>query len=144
MKFKPEIAILKWSVFAGGIYFLLISVAHLFGLKIPGLYIYFNVPSYDYQDKIISFMSFGWGIFFLQAAHEPIKSQKLVRAILIAGTGAIVGLIIINLSSEFSVLIPDTSVTIFWIETGLLALYLIWLIYYYRKVYLRLNVSNKS
>ena len=144
MKLKPEITILKWSLFSGGIYFLLISVAHLISLKIPGLYIYFSVPSYDYQDKIISFMSFGWGIFFLQAAHEPIKSLKLVRAILIAGTGAIVGLIIINLSREFSVLIPETSVTIFWIETGLLALYLIWLIYYYRKVYLLLNVQGES
>ena len=144
MKLKPEIAILKWSLFSGGIYFLLISIAHLISLKIPGLYIYFSVPSYDYQDKIISFMSFGWGIFFLQAAHEPIKSLKLVRAILIAGTGAITGLIIINVSSEFSVLIPDTSVTIFWIETGFLSVYLIWLIHYYRKVYLLLNIQGES
>ena len=131
---KPEIKILKWSLFAGGIYFILISIVHLIGIKIPGLYIYFNVPSYAYQDKITSFLTFGWAVFFIQASHDPKKNIHLVRSILIAGLAAILVLSYINLSTNFNDLSPNINITVYWIQVGVLTIYLFWLGVYYRKV----------
>lgn len=126
--------ILKWSLFAGGIYFFLISMAHIFALKIPGLYIYFNVPSYEYQDKIIAFLTFGWSIYFFQAAKNPVKQINVVKSILFAGAGAIIGLIYINMSTNFTDISHDISLIYFWIETIVLICYLIWLYIYYKQI----------
>jgi hypothetical protein len=131
---NPEIRILKWSLFAGGIYFILISIVHLIGLKIPVLYIYFNVPSHAYQDKITAFLSFGWAVFFIQVSQDPQKYIHVVRTILIAGLAAILILSYINLSTNFYDLSPNINITPFWIQVGILTLYLIWLFIYYRRV----------
>ena len=131
---KTEITILKWSLFSGGIYFILISIVHLLGVKVPGLYIYFNVPSYDYQDKIISFLAFGWGIIFIQASRNPIKYIYIIRSILIAGLAAICSLSYINLSTNFNDLSQNIYVIYFWIQTGILCLYLLWLFIFYNQV----------
>ena len=134
MIMKTEITILKWSLFSGGIYFILISIVHILGIKVPGLYIYFNVPSYDYQDKIISFLAFGWGIFFIQASRKPTKYIYIIRSILIAGLAAICSLIYINLSTNFKDLSQDIYVIYFWIQAGILCLYLLWLFIFYKQV----------
>ena len=122
---------LKWSLYLGGIYFFLISVVHIFTLKFPGFYIYFNVPSYEYQDKIIAFLTIGWSIFFIQAGANPLKYKSLIRSILLAGLAAVCGLSFINLSTNFSNYSPKISVTNFWIQVGVLLLYLFWLYFLY-------------
>ena len=33
----------KWSLLGGAIYFLLVAIVHMTGIKVPGLYIYPNV-----------------------------------------------------------------------------------------------------
>lgn len=131
---KTEITILKWSLFSGGIYFLLISIVHIVGIKVPGLYIYFNVPSYDYQDKIISFLAFGWGVIFIQASQNPTKYIYIIRSILIAGLAAISSLCYINLSTNFHDLSQNINVLYFWIQAGILCLYLLWLFIFYKQV----------
>ena len=133
-KIKTEITILKWSLFSGGIYFILISIVHIFGIKVSGLYIYFNVPSYDYQDKIISFLAFGWGVIFIQASQDPTKYINIIRSILIAGLAAIGSLSYINLSTNFHDLSQNINVLYFWIQAGILCLYLLWLFIFYKKV----------
>ena len=131
---NKNVAILKWSLLAGSVYFALVAVVHLLGVKIPGLFIYFNVPSFDYQNKIISFLSLGWSIFLYTAFLDPIKNIDLIKAILWAGFGAILGLCIINLSTDFTVLSDKIDVLVFWWEVLCLGIYLTWLIFYYRKV----------
>ena len=130
---KNKIGLMKWSLLGGGIYFMLICVVHLTGVKVPGLYIYFNIPSYDYQDKIIAFLTFGWGIFFVTAAGDT-GNLKLLRSILIVGLGAISGLIFVNLSSDFEMLSPGINTGYFWIQNFILGLYLLWLFLLYRKI----------
>ena len=125
--------ILKWSLLPGVIYFLGVGIVHMAGIKIPFFYIYFNIPSYGYQDKIISFLSFGWAIFFLTAFMNPIKNINLIKSILIVGFCAIIGLGIINLSTNFRDLAPASNVFIFWIELLFLSCYLIWLCVFFWK-----------
>ena len=116
--------ILKILLIMGGIYFLLVSIAHLIGLKMPGLFIYYNVPSYEYQDKIISFLAFGWSMFFFITSTDIIKYQSIVKILIIIGLIAVLGLSFINLTADFNLLYNEIDTTIFWIQTGILSIYL--------------------
>ncbi len=123
--------VLKWSLFAGAIYFLLVSIVHLLGYKAPVLFIYFNVPSYTYQDRIISFLAFGWAVFFFTAFTNPQSQSALVKAILVAGAGALIGLSNDNLVSNFLTMDASINTNIFWLETAGLFLYWLWLVVFY-------------
>jgi hypothetical protein len=118
---------LKWSLLGGAVYFLMVAVAHFFALKVPFLYIYYDLPSEAYQDKIIAFTTFGWSMFFV-AGYSSVKRMSLrsVRYIVIAGAGAVAGLGLINLFTNFNQLYADAQPLFYWIETGALSAYLIW------------------
>jgi hypothetical protein len=51
-------ALLKLALLAGVGYFCAMAAAHWASFKVPVLFIYFDVPFYEYQDKIISFCAF--------------------------------------------------------------------------------------
>lgn len=119
--------ILEYSLLLGAGYFFAISLAHLTGVKIPGLFIYYNIPSYPYQDQIISFLTFGWACFFYSAA----KNRVVVPSVLLSCFIAILGLLYINLFNDFDSLIEGASSTPFWIQTILLFFYLVWLVVFY-------------
>ncbi|NHZ87309.1 MAG: hypothetical protein GWP19_15805 [Planctomycetia bacterium] len=130
---NKNIQILKLLLLAGSIYFLLVAIFHLIGFKIPPFFIYYNVPSYVYQDRIISFLSFGWSIFLFTAFLNPILNKMLIRAILVAGAGAIIGLEIINAYTNFESISNIIDPTIFRLETLGLVVYLVLLTIYYIK-----------
>lgn len=130
---KRDINILKGLLFTGSLYFFLVSIAHLVGLKVPILFIYYNVPSYAYQDKIISFLAFGWSIFLFTTFSNPLKNKLLIRAILIAGAGAIIGLELINTYTDFESMATGINGNIFRLETLGLATYLTLLVIFYNK-----------
>ncbi len=103
----------------------------MWDLKVPILFIYFNVPSYAYQDRIISLLSFGWAVFFFTAFTDPQKNSALVKAILIAGAGAIFGLSLINITAGFQTLDPAVNTAVFWLEAAGLFAYWLWLVVFY-------------
>ncbi len=57
---SKQARLLKYSLLAGGLYFASVALAHASGVKVPGLFVCFNVPSNNYQDQIISFLASGW------------------------------------------------------------------------------------
>ncbi len=126
--------ILRLSLMAGAIYFFLMSVSHFLGLKIPGLFIYFDIPSYPYQDGIISSLTLGWSLFFYTAFTNPIKYIDLVKTILIAGASAIIILSFINIRTNFYILNNHSSIKIIWLEIILLFIYWFWLVVFYFRV----------
>jgi hypothetical protein len=128
---NKKLVILRWSLLAGSIYFLAISFVHLIDYKIPGLFIYFELPSYLYQDRITSFFAFGWSVFFFTAFKNLKQNIHLVKAILIAGAFAICILCLINLSPDIQILSNTKNITIIWIETSLLFFYWVWLVVFY-------------
>jgi hypothetical protein len=108
---------LKASLLFGAVFFLLIALAHLFGTRIPGLYIYYDKESFRFQDLIISALSFGWSVHFLNAYFNVNRPNMI--SILISGIVAIAILTRIN-NSENAGTIPR-------METALLFLYWCWL-----------------
>jgi len=131
---KKSSKILGLSILAGSIYFSLVAAAHLSGLKIPGLFIYFELPSYEFQDKIVALFALGWAMFFYSAYKDPLKYIGFVRAIIFAGAAAIIILCVINFSVNFSTLNKSTNIRIIWLQVILLFFYWLWLVVYYFKV----------
>ncbi len=123
--------VLKWMLVAGAIYFLGVAIMHMLRIKIPLLFVYFSVPSYGYQDRIISFLAFGWSVFLFSASLDPVKNRDAVRAVLIAGIGALFGLHIINVLTDFRTLSPDIHPAVFRIETRAFSVYVVALIIFY-------------
>ncbi len=122
---------LKWLLLTGAIYFLAVSIVHMLGIKVPLLFVYYTVPSYGYQDRIISFLSFGWSVFLFTASRDPVKNREAVKAVLIAGLAAIFGLNVINSVTDFHGLSPDIHPLVFQIETLGLSIYEAALIFFY-------------
>ncbi len=110
---------LRVLLLAGALYFLAIALVHLFGIKIPGLYIYYDVPSHRYQDQIISFLMFGWAWFFFIASRHVTWAKYLLVPLLVA----LVGLANVNLSNDFAAMGEGVTTTPYWIEFGLLTIY---------------------
>lgn len=126
---------LQITLFIGFFYFLLMAAAHIVGIKIPLLYIYFNLPSYGYQDKIISLLAFGWSVFFLKAALSPIHNRNIVQLLTIIVAVALAGLIRINYGTDFSQLGSAINPALFWYEFAALFIYWLLLLLSSRKFY---------
>ncbi len=123
--------ILKGLLLTGGLYFLAVSIAYMMRVKIPVLNIYYNVPSYGYEDRIISFLAFGWSVFMLSAAADPVENRSQVKAVLIAGIAATFGLHVINAITNFHKYAPDIHRRIFRFEALGLSAYVAALLYSY-------------
>ncbi len=128
---SKSVTTLKWLLLAGATYFLATSIVHMLRIRVPLLFIYYNVPSYGYQDRIISFLSFGWSVFLFTTSRDPVKNRGAVKAILIAGLGAIFGLTVINNVADFRALSPEINPSVFGMETLGLSAYVAALIFYY-------------
>lgn len=122
---------MKFTLYLGSAYFTLMSIAHLIGIKVPGLFIYYNVPSNAYQDRIIALLVYGWAVIFYTAAKT--NSKDLIKAIMLIGYTAISILSFINLTTDFSTYSDSINPTIFHLEVGGLLLYLMWLAISYKK-----------
>ncbi len=114
---------LKFLLHTGALYFLGVAVVHSLGVKVPGLFVYFNVPSYAYQDRIISFLAFGWsGLFYLTSRK---LDSDLIKYILVIGLIAILALLVNTLITNFEALAPNIQPWRFLII--ILGLFLYWL-----------------
>jgi hypothetical protein len=122
---------LKWLLSIGALYFLALAMVHMLGIKVPVLFVYYNVPSYGYQDKIIAFLAFGWSLFLFTTSRDPLSNRSQVKAILVAGIGAVSGLTVINQITDFEKLSPGIDPSVFQFETFGLSVYVGLLIYCY-------------
>jgi len=130
---NKEATILQWSLRGGAIYFTCIALAHSIGVKVPGLFIYFNVPSHAYQDHIIAFLATGWAVFYFVASIKPQDNPLAVTGVVLSSAVAIVGLMRINLLDDLVTLSPGVNVNYFWWQTIILALYVSWLLVFQLK-----------
>lgn len=121
-------ALLKYALLAGVVYFCCMAVAHYFGIRLPLLFVYYDMPFYAYQDKIISFAVVSYiALFYLAARHRVV-----VPAVLIVLGITVLGLVSVNLSDALAtVLAEGQTTTPYWIQTGLIAAYLVMLLVLY-------------
>lgn len=124
--------IFAWSFVPGSIYFLLVSVVHMAQVKVPVLFVYFDVPSHAYQDRIISLLAFGWALFFY-LAFKMVKWGKSLWTVLQITSGAygIMAFTLINSSGELTEKLEMATTLPYWIATAGLAVYLVWLMVWF-------------
>lgn len=110
--------LLRLGLLACVLYFVSMSVAHFFGIKVPVLFVYYDTPFYAYQDKIISFAVLSYVGLFYAAARDI----KVVPIALIVLAFTILGLTSVNLSDALaSVLADGQPVWPYWAQTAMLA-----------------------
>lgn len=110
-------------------YFLAMSAAHFIGYKVPLLFIYYDVPSEVYQDKIISFCAFSYAMF----AFAALRARAAVIPFIIAMAGVVVGLSLVNLSPSLEEIIGEASTMMYWAQTGVIGLTVVLLVVLYAK-----------
>ena len=130
---KKNITVLRNLILAGSIYFVAVAIVHQIGIKIPLLFIYFDVFSFEYQDRIISFLAFGWAVFFFSAYKISIKNIEIVKYLISAGTVGVLGLTLNNLRTDFSKISSKSNIWFHWVGTFALLIYLVSLIVFYKK-----------
>ena len=118
---------LRIGLWAGVAYFCCMAVAHFFGFKYPLLFVYYDVPFYAYQDKIISFAVVAYVCLFVNAA----LNRSAVPFALIALGVTVLGLSAVNVSAALAAVLDGRSTRVYWLQTGLIAAYLVWLLVLY-------------
>lgn len=119
----PNLA-LRLALWAGVAYFCCMAVAHFFGLKYPLLFVYYDVPFYAYQDKVISFAVVAYVCLFANAALH----RGAVPAALVALGVTVLGLSAVNASDALASVLDGRSTRAYWMQTGLLAAYFVLLL----------------
>ncbi len=113
---------LTLSLLLGSIYFITMSIAHYFSIKVPFLFVYYDTPFYGYQDKIISFSLIAYITLFYTAAFE----NKVVPACLFVMLGTVLGLSNINISQDLKQLLkPNQTTYMYWFQTAFIFSYLV-------------------
>jgi len=126
MNSKPT----RYAFLAGVAYFCCMAVAHLFGIKVPVLFVYYDTPFYAYQDKIISFAVCAYIALFYSASKH--RSVALNAIIVLAAT--VLGLSSVNLSDALASVLQEGQSTLpYWLQTGAIAFYLVVLLALYIK-----------
>ncbi len=128
MKKKLEIVLL-----VGAVYIYCVAVLHFIGIKIPPFYIYYDVQSTIYQDRIISILSFSFATFMF--ARYKLKTKEIVTYIIFAGVVGVIGLFVNN----YLTLNAFRNNQTYWIEITFLALYIGVLYYQYHKYIKSIN-----
>lgn len=108
---------------AGAVYFFLVALVHTMGWHVPGLFIFFDVPSQAFQDQIIGLLAFGWALWLAESARRCRRDPHAsITPLLVAGAVAIVALARIVLLTPLPTSTPSTGW--YWVQIGVLAAYI--------------------
>ncbi len=122
--------ILKYSFLVCTIYFVCMSIAHFFGIKLPILFVYYDIPFHAYQDKIISFCVVTYAILFYGAYQNRVLAPYAILSMI----ATVLGLSLINFSGALKSVLNDGGTTMmYWLQTGMIAGILVWLVVFYMR-----------
>jgi hypothetical protein len=97
----------------GAVYFAALGLAHLVGIKLPLLFIYYDIPSEAYQDRIIGALALGWALWFWR------EGKAVSRSLLLAGFITLFALAV------NTALLGGLAGIQHWLQLGLLGVYLV-------------------
>ena len=100
-----------------------------FGLKCHVLFVYYDVPFYACQDKLISFAAVAYICLLVNAARHAVA----VPAALVALGVTVLGLDAVNVSDALQSVLVDKGTGLYWAQTVAIAAYEVWLVALYHK-----------
>ncbi len=114
---NPPSILLRSLLLLISAYFLAMASAHFLGLKYPLLFVYFDVPFYAYQDRIIAATLVPYAIMFFAASRHKLLLPYALVALWIT----IFSLSYINQSAELALVLDGQSTLVYWLQTGAFA-----------------------
>jgi len=93
--------VLRYALLSGVAYFCCMALLHYSGIRLPLLFVYYDIPFYAYQDRIIAFAVVGYAALFYTAARHRV----VVPAALFTLGVTVLGLASINLSEALTSLL---------------------------------------
>lgn len=121
--------ILKYSFLTCFVYFVCMAIAHFFGIKLPILFVYYDIPFYAYQDKIISFCVVTYAILYFGAFQNRVLAPYAILSLFTT----VLGLSLINVSSSLRSVLNDGNTVAYWLQTGMIASIAVWLSVFYMR-----------
>ncbi len=113
----PPSNLLRGLLLVVSAFFLAMASAHFLGLKYPLLFVYYDVPFYAYQDRIIAAILLPYAIlFFATSRHKLLLPYTLVALWI-----TIFGLSYINQSADLALVLDGQSPQIYWLQTAAFA-----------------------
>ena len=109
--------ILNVSLWAGVAYFCCMAVAHFLGLKYPLVFVYYDVPF-----AVVAYICLFYTAATIRAA---------VPAALVALAMTVLGLSALNLSDALQSVLAGRPTTMYWVQAGPIAGYLVWLLVFH-------------
>ena len=122
--------ITQYAFLAGVVYFISMAIAHFFSIKVPVLFVYYDTPFYNYQDKIISFAVLAYVFLFYAASkHRDVAFMAIIVVFM-----TFLGLSYVNISPEFNALLTSEQSTLpYWLQTVAIGFYAVVLSVLYYK-----------
>ncbi|MEO1688653.1 MAG: hypothetical protein AAFU61_12170 [Pseudomonadota bacterium] len=112
--------VLRALLVTGAALFAAMAFSHWNQIKVPIMFVYYDVPSEPYQDKIIAFCLAAYSLFFVGAALHR-GAVPFAWAGLVA---AVAGLSALNLSADLAAALPEGGTTLwYWVQTGVFAVF---------------------
>ncbi len=127
MKANTNDTILKYSLLTCAGYFVCMAIAHFFSIKLPILFIYYDVPFYAYQDKIISFAVITYVILFFAAYQNRALAPHAILSLFTT----VIGLSFVNSSDALNEVINGASTSAYWLQTAMISGLVVWLSVFY-------------
>lgn len=109
----PTGALRRILILASGLS-LAMALAHLTGVKVPVLFVYPDVPSHAYQDKLIGLGLIGFAGLGLAALRDRGAVPILAGALWLA----VAGLVHVNLSDALAAVAGRGAGTLPWLSTA--------------------------
>jgi len=110
----PPSFLLRALLWVCVIFFACMGLAHFFGQKIPILFVYWDPPFYAYQDKIIAFTLITYMALFFGASRHRV----MVPYALVSIWGTVIGLSLVNLSSDLRSVLEGGTTLWYWLITA--------------------------
>uniref|UniRef100_A0A0G4I6N2 Uncharacterized protein n=1 Tax=Chromera velia CCMP2878 TaxID=1169474 RepID=A0A0G4I6N2_9ALVE len=118
---------LRLALQLGVLYFCCMAAAHFTSFKKPVLFVYYDVPFYAYQDKIISFAVISYALLF----HAASRHEAVVPYALASLAVTVVGLSAVNVSDALEEVAKGGPKVMYWLQTGAILTYLVLLLVLY-------------
>jgi len=120
-----RLKMIKLHLFGGSAYFLIAGMLHYSGTKWVGFYIFFDLPSQAYQDRLIAVLALGWAAMYALAAVDPLKYFDLTWMLVLIGGAGLLGTAGNVLLTDFNRFSDTGGTWPYWVQIFGLVFYIL-------------------
>jgi len=120
-----RLKLIRFHLLGGCGYFFIAALLHFTGMKIAGFYIFYDLPSEAYQDRIIAVLALGWGAIYLLSAKDPLRYFDLTNLLVLIGLIGLTGMAANIWLIDYSHFKESTGTGSYWLQVFGLVFYIL-------------------